>query len=476
LTRSTRLLLFLGLGFLGAGAGLVAYGILNGDEVPEAPRDEAQHAELATDLLSARRIPEWTTELVPAHRMAADLGPVIARTTPETCVQVGYEGVDLFNHQGSTQLIPASNMKVLTSAAALALLGPDTTLNTPVLADTAPVGGMIQGNLYMVGGGDPMLTSEGYQLNRTKYRHPETDLEAFADQIVAGGVRAISGSVVGDRSLYGDQLWVDSWPQRQLSSGEVAQLSSLLVNDGWLVDPTTGEGPGGPAPDPAAHAASVLTQLLVERGVLIAGPPASGVAAPAAVEVATVESAPVRELVADVLSFSDNTTADLLVKQIGLKTSGQPTTEAGISAIKAWATENGHPVGEATLLDGSGLSYDNRISCGLLASVLRADGPAGQVAEALAVPGEPGTLSDFGGGELATRLRAKTGTLASVTSLSGWLRSNKDADLDFEILMNTPGRATTREDQLLQQQILAVMLEHPKLPSLVDAGPLETGS
>lgn len=475
--RSTRVLTLLGAFLLVVGTASGVYGLVSSTEVPEPPAEPSDIEELATPVLSARRIPEWTTELVPAHRVAADLKPIVERAPADTCVQVGWDGADLYAHQGSTQLTPASNMKLLTSAAALDLLGANTTLPTTFLAAAAPLDGTLEGNLYMVGGGDPLLTTDGYQLNRIKYRQPETDLEPFADAIVAAGVRNITGSVVGDGSLYGDQLWVDSWPQRHRSNGTVGSLSSLLVNDGWLVDPVTGAGPGGPAPDPSAHAASVMTQLLSERGVTIAGPPTSGSAGAADVEIAAFQSAPVSELIADVLKFSDNTTAELLVKQIGLTTSGQPTTEAGLGAIREWAAEKGHPVEGAELVDGSGLSYDNRISCALLASLLRSDGPQGPVSTALAVPGEAGTLIDrFSGGEWKERLRAKTGTLNTVASLSGWLHSRPEADLDFAILMNTGDRGTTVGDLGLQQEILTALLEHPQVPSLADAGPLGTAS
>ena len=129
----------------------------------------------------------------------------------------------------------------------------------------------------MVGGGDPLLTTEAYQQRLERGRLPETDLEGVADELVAAGVRQITGSVMGDGTRYDSERSVPGWAERWLTDGTVAPLSALTVNDAWLIDPTTGDRPRGPCSRiHPAHVAGVLSQLLIERGVVIAGPPRSG--------------------------------------------------------------------------------------------------------------------------------------------------------------------------------------------------------
>ncbi len=472
----SRIAVILGAVILVCGLVVVGIAFFDGTEDAALAEPSSPSAAAVTPVLSARRIPSWTTASLARHEMAAALDPLMDRAPVDSCLQVG-DGVNvLYSRNAEAQLIPGSNLKLLTAPAALDILGGDTTLDTLFLADSEIADGTINGNLYMVGGGDPLLTSDGYQSIQRKYTLPETDLEAIADRLVELGLTEVTGSVVGDATRYDADLYVDSWQNYYLADGEVGSLSALLANDGWLVDPTTGTGASGPTDDPAAHAASVLTQLLRERGVAVQGPPASGQAPEGSVAVHTTPSLPMSALADDVLVYSDNTTTELLVKEIGLKVSGEPTTEAGVRAIVEWAKTKGYPVEASVLVDGSGLSYDNRISCALLGSVLRDSGPSGTLSESLAVPGEPGTLVDrFTGEEWTGNLRAKTGSLNVVKSLSGWLASRTGTDLDFEMLFNPSERRAGVKDSELQQEILRTLLDHPIIPSLNEAGPIMEG-
>jgi D-alanyl-D-alanine carboxypeptidase/D-alanyl-D-alanine-endopeptidase (penicillin-binding protein 4) len=442
------------------------------DEHPAEPSAESATRRVSTPVLSARRVPQWTTQPLATRRLGEALAPVVATAPGGTCIEVGDGTTAWFSHNAAAPLAPASNMKLLTALAAIEILGPDTTLSTSFTSDAAPSDGVLNGNLYMVGGGDPLLTTEAYQLRQRNGRLPETDLEKVADALVAAGVRQVTGSVVGDAGRYDSQTSIPTWPDRHREGGTIAPLSALLVNDAWTIDPTTGAGEGGPAADPAQHAAAVLTQLLTERGVVVAGPPVSGSAPTTATEVLSVPSLPVKDLVHEVLAFSDNTTAELLVKEIGFNRSGQGSTAAGTAAVLDWAGEAGLPVEGVVMLDGSGLSYENLVTCDLLAAVLRRSGSEGVLASGLAVPGQPGTLEDrFAQGEWPTRLRAKTGTLNNVSALSGWLLTRPGATFDFEMILNTGERRVTGDDLALQQRVLDVLVDHPVAPPLEEAGP-----
>ncbi|MEZ5239809.1 MAG: D-alanyl-D-alanine carboxypeptidase [Microthrixaceae bacterium] len=471
--RRTRLG-WLALGLLVLGAALAASGwVLGSPAQQDAGATESPGPEpAAAPLLSARRVPSFTTARVPVRAMAAAVQPVALDAPPQSCIVVGSGTGDLFTHRSGEALVPASNQKLLTAAAALDVLGPDATLETRFVAPGRLEGGVLRGDLFMVGGGDPLLTTEGYQARQSNGRFPDTDLEAVADDLVESGIAEITGSVVGDASRYDQERAVQGWPARWTQNGTVAPLSALLVNDAWLVDPVTGEGPGGPAPDPAQHAAAVMERLLRDRGVRIGGAARSGTAPSEATELAAIDSLPVTGLVGELLAFSDNTTAELLLKEIGLEASGAGTTEAGIAAITSWAEDSGIAEPGWAVADGSGLSSSNRLTCTMLATVLREDGPEGPIAAGLAVPGSPGTLDDrFLRGDMSERLRAKTGTLNEVAALSGWVLTAREQLLDFEFLINTDQRRVNGDDLALQQRLLAALLDQPVAPPVQEAGP-----
>ena len=307
-------------------------------------------------------------------------------------------------------------MKLLTTSAALGLLGRDSRLTTKVAATAAPAGGVVTGDLYLIGGGDPLLTTATYISRMTNGPQPVTSMEALADKVVAAGVTQVTGSVVGDGTRYDDQRKVSAWPDRFVGQGLVANLGALMVNDAWTIDPIDPNGTkGAPAPDPAAHAAAVLTSLLQARGVQVGGSPRSGAAPAGVTTIVEVPSLTVRELVDETLAFSDNTSAELLLKELGVAKGGAGTTQAGVTVVQDWLTAQGLPTDGVVIVDGSGLTDQDRVTCTLISRLLLRDGSDGLVAQGLARPGQPGTLDDrFTGADLKDRVRAKTGTLKNV--------------------------------------------------------------
>jgi D-alanyl-D-alanine carboxypeptidase/D-alanyl-D-alanine-endopeptidase (penicillin-binding protein 4) len=410
---------------------------------------------------------------VAARAARAAVQPVIDRAAADTCVVVGDGPSQVVAHRDADPLGPASTLKLLTGAATLDLLGGDARLTTRFAAAGAPVDGVVTGDLFMVGGGDPLLSTDAYAARSTNGARPATDLEAVADQLVAAGVRRVTGGVVGDGSRYDAQRALPTWPTRFQAQNVVGPLSALVVNDGWLVDPITPDvGPGGPAPDPALHAAEVMTALLRARGVQVDGAPRSGVAPAGTTTVLEVPSLTVDEIVGELTAFSDNTTAELLVKELDVAAGGAGTTAGGLAQITSWAQQEGLPTGGMVLVDGSGLSEGNRVTCDLLAALLAADGTAGPLSDGLARPGGPGTLEDrMTSGPLRERVRAKTGTLNSVSSLAGWLRTDPGRDVSFVVVSNPQGRTAGAADQRVQEDLLAALLPYPQSPPAEQLAP-----
>lgn len=456
-----------------AGAGLLAGAVVT-DEGPSTASGGAPSARLATPVLSARRDPELVARPVALRNVAAAVDPVVARFPNASCVLVTDGTTRLAGASDSSALVPASNIKLITGSAALSTLGPDTRLSTEVVASAAPAGGTVAGDLLLVGGGDPLLSTATAARRWKHGQQPTSSLERLADDVVAAGIRRIDGAVVGDGSRFDEQRMVPSWAVADVNSGEVANIGALVVNDAWTMDPIDPAGAaGGPAADPALHAAEVFTQLLRARGVQVAGGARTGVAPSGAVPVAELPSATIREIVAEMNTFSDNTTAEMLLKEMGAAKDGAGSTKAGIQVLVSDLAARGLPIDGLVMEDGSGLSRGNRVTCRLIDAVLTADGPTGVLSSGLARPGQPGTLDDrFLRGPLRDRLAAKTGTLSGITGLSGWLTTDAGRALAFSTLQNPAGRAVQAADMALQGQLLEALLSYPQTPPVDQLRPL----
>lgn len=455
------------------GVGLLVAAVVS-DSPPPLGTGGAPAERIVTPVMSARRAPELLARPVAARAARAATAPVLQRFPVSSCVLVTDGSTVLTEAAASEPLAPASNTKLLTASAALSVLGPDTRLSTRVLAQGASTDGRITGNLYLVGGGDPLLSTATAGVRMQHGQEPTTSLESLADQVVAAGVRRVDGSVVGDGSRYDDQRRVATWPDRFVTQGIVANLGGLVVNDAWSIDPINPKGPAGAAaPDPAASAASAFTSLLRARGVEVAGAPSAGVAPADAKEVSSLQSLPMRDIVGEMLTFSDNTTAEMLVKELAVHGGGPGTTDGGIRVLVADLATRGMPTEGLELHDGSGLSRENRVTCRLLDAVLASDGPTGLIARGLARPGQAGTLDDrFTSGALKDRIAAKTGTLNDVAALSGWLTPPSGRPVTFSILENPTGRAVQAGDLSLMSELLNALLSYPQAPPADQLGPL----
>ena len=149
-------------------------------------------------------------------------------------------------------------------------------------------------------------------------------------------------------------------------------------------------------------------------------------------EVAGLDSAPIRDIVQQMLVESDDTTAESLTKELGVATSGEGTTAAGVRAIIDRLTQDGLPVDGLILNDGSGLDEGSRLPCGLLSGILDRAGPDSELAKLLAVAGETGTLRPRMRRTPAQgQVFAKTGTLDHVNALAGFARMANGQQLTF---------------------------------------------
>jgi serine-type D-Ala-D-Ala carboxypeptidase/endopeptidase (penicillin-binding protein 4) len=415
--------------------------------------------ELPTDLLSLRRHPTPVAEQVAADAsdaaFAERIGPVTGDIGDQSCLRI-VDGDEVVLELGTRSgVIPASNQKLFVAAVALSVLGPDHRFRTE-LQSPRPFGGAVAGDVYLVGGGDPVLRTDSVP---DPLRYPAfntTSLDALVDQLVTLGITTIDGDIVGDGSRYDDEFRAPSWGD-DITNIDGGPYDALLVNDGLIEN-------GNYGLDPSRSAARVFADLLLARGITITGGTANA-ARPADAELTTlafVESEPLTEILVEMLHTSDNNTAEMLVKEIGLVATGAGTRQAGLDTMRTVLAEWGIALDGVEFHDGSGLSRANRTSCAALTSLL-ADAPvADQLRPLLPVAGRDGTLApQFLGTEAEGRLRAKTGTLTGVKALTGTQPGADRRDVDFSLVLNGTDVDTPAVYQPIWDRLVELIDEYP---------------
>jgi len=423
---------------------------------------------ITTPLFSARRVPELMRARIGDAKLITAVQGIYNEAPETSCLEISANGRPIFRANGDTPLEPASTNKVLTATGVLAAFSPDDKMATTAVSQGPAQGGVIQGNLWLVGGGDPLLTTPGYTLDDKDQL--ETDFGVLAENIKAAGITEIQGDIVGDESRYDDQRYIPSWPRRYQGENTVGPMSALTVNDGVTGYSTSPEKQTTKykAGNPPLLAAETLKTYLTDRGVKVSGNPATGKAPAGAVEVARIETS-IRDEMTEMLSWSDNTTAELMTKELGLKVHGAGTTANGIQATVATLTKMGVPMQGLNIVDGSGLDDGNRLTCDLLNAVLDKQGPTSALADSLSIWAKRGTLrKKLRNTPLDGNIVGKTGTLTNppVIALTGFVHTKPGATLTFTFIQNG-----LKSDAGLIDRAALAMYEYPEAPDLSDLVP-----
>jgi len=421
-----------------------------------------------TPLLSVRRAPAVLSRDSNSAAFTTELQPLLDSIDSNSCFALSIDGESVAAVNETTPLRPASNVKLITASVALEVLGEDFVYTTSVNGVVGD-GGVVVGDLFLIGGGDPLLGSAWWDGPNQKFPPINvTPIEALADSVKAAGVTAVSGSIVGDATRYDDEWYLPTWaPALRFSEG--GPLSALLVND-------SREAADLSSNDPVVGAATVLTQLLQERGVTVGGPPNEGTSDGSPV-IATINSRPLPAVLQEMLTTSDNNTAELVLKEIGLATGGAGTTVLGVEKVMSTLGEWGIPLDGVTIVDGSGLSDENRLTCRSLLAVLQRGSVDDAVGQGLPLGGaEGGTLYDaFQEGEpLSGVLRAKTGTLDNTDgvagklgakTLSGYVPLPGGGAVEFSLLLNGETITNKTEYRPTWEQLASILAEYPSGPT-----------
>jgi serine-type D-Ala-D-Ala carboxypeptidase/endopeptidase (penicillin-binding protein 4) len=456
------------------------------------------------------------------------------------------DGRILYEREADKAFMPASNMKLYTTAAALDAFGPAHKFKTSVYA-TSPVSrrGEIRGDLILYGRGDPNLsprfeTEDPDRYNELKPAVQINAIERLADQIKRAGVRIVLGDLIGDDSYFAGDLLGPSWEWDDLQFSYGAEVSALTVNDNIVSfkctpGPKVGDPPviaaqpltgyvkivnhaqttaGGATKigvhrpfnsniveffgtiplragartieiavhDPARYAATLLKEALSRRGVTIRGEVQRMDALTRLKEpfnekkleeLASVQSVPMSEILKVVNKESQNLHTEILLRQLGVLRPGEKsideygrptqTASAGNDARKEFLTNAGVDITPLSLRDGSGLARQDLITPRATARLLEFMASHPQFAvfrESLPIAGVDGTLERrMMRSAAASNVRAKTGSLSYVNSLSGYVTTRQGLPLIFSMVANNYTGAG-RDATLVMDEICILLAEY----------------
>ncbi len=422
--------------------------------------------------------------------------PAFNRMQWAVLVQSLTTGETLYSANPSKLMMPASNMKIVTLAAAAERLGWDFTYETRLVTSAPVVRGVLDGDLIVVGSGDPTIGSRGGNATRV--------FEAWADELRADGITGIKGRIVADARAFDREILGAGWAWDYLAAYYAAGVSALQFNESVAdVAIRPGPSPGTPAvievrpiesglildkqvttvaggevdidlarlpgsnrlvvrgtipvgsgeavraaavDRPALYFARMLRATLVAKGIRVSGeagefedvyptPPTEPVRV-----LLSHRSAPISEIARVQMKVSQNQYAETLLRTLGAQ-SGEGTAAAGHKVVREVLDLWGIPSDAYVLVDGSGLSRYNYVCAEMLVKILahvygdpRLRDP---FMATLPVGGQDGTLARrFVGTRAAGNVRAKTGSIANVRSLSGYVTSADGETFAFSILAN----------------------------------------
>ncbi|MGR3220628.1 MAG: D-alanyl-D-alanine carboxypeptidase/D-alanyl-D-alanine endopeptidase [Candidatus Anammoxibacter sp.] len=436
-------------------------------------------------------------------------------------VSVNEEKV-LFSYKSKEQLKVASNMKLLTTAAALIYLGKDFRYKTCVYStgELLPTG-VLSGNIILNGSGDPNISGRFHNGNIT------TIPEMWIDAIVGIGIKTIDGDIVADDTIF-DRTFVNStWPEDQHSKWYCAQISGLSFNDNCIditISPGAIEGQLVKAiinpktnyvniintckttktksnhsfslyrkpetndiylrghfwkgsnqqtewvtvNNPSLYLATVFKEMLEKRDVTVKGKARlvnvqdKNYLKHADKLVCTISTLEQTINVAN--TGSQNFYAEQILKTLGAFVYKDGTFQSGIDVVKKMIGMLGHKPSEYNIADGSGLSRRNRLTTGILTDLLvfMYKHKHGKLfTDSLPVCGLSGTLKKrLTKPPYRLRIKAKTGYIAAVSSLSGYAETLKGDLLAFSILVND-FNVSNKKIKRLQDSICRVLINYP---------------
>ncbi len=426
-------------------------------------------------------------------------------------------GETWYSKNSSKMFMPASNQKILTTAAALSVLGPDYKFRTSLGFTEKITDGILEGDLVITSNGDPTISDRFFN-------SPVDLFNSWADSLNSFGIYEIKGDIIGNDNLFDDERLGNGWSFDFLDAWYAAEIGPLqfnenvidirLVEDGDsilaipnvhssyfnIVNTVTLTDTGrnsvsykraygtnniivsgrlrkgfeafsvSPSiSNPTLYYVSVLKEALEKNGIKVHGNVIDvddiqgGVWESKRIEILlTHESPELKEILKGLMKRSQNLYAETMTRLLGLEKNGLGTFENGLKVVEDFLKQVGIKPRSYKYSDGSGLTRYNYISPEQIVTILeymyRSDLKK-EWMELFPIAGIDGTLSGrMKGTKAQDNVRAKTGTISAVRGLSGYLSTDEGEEIVFSFLINGHLRST-RETDYITDNVLKIIAE-----------------
>jgi len=420
------------------------------------------------------------------------------------------DGAVLYERNPDGLLSVASNAKLFTTAAALDTLGPDFQFRTPLYITGQLADGVLEGDLAVRGSGDPNISGRFFDGDRTAI------FRSWAEKLKAYGVKKVTGGILLDDSLFDREYTHPDWARYNLASWYCAPVSALSFNDNCLDLKIEGVKDSATAlvtcfpetgfativnrvrvfrrgtlsiridrkpvnvitlrgriacgqsyedwvatDEPSLYFGSVLKGVLAESGVEVVGGPKLVERLPQGLRQVAEFVSSLRPTIAVANKRSQNFYSEQLFKLLGARMSGQGSFRSGAGAVVAFLKKCGIDPARCQVSDGSGLSRRNRYTPAQVVQLLvymRGHKDWRDYVGSLSIGGVDGQLAKrFTDPRYRGRVYAKTGTLAGVAALSGYVCPDSPGGVAFSLIFNELELGGTRVRQVQEDFCRAIV-------------------
>lgn len=420
-------------------------------------------------------------------------------------------GKVVMDHRAEKNTIPASTTKLVTTATALEILGPDFKFETKLQYDGAIRDSVLNGNIYILGGGDPTLGSA--------FMGDSLFLDKWVLAVKTLGIKKINGSVIGDATLFNTEGIVPKWSWEDMGNYYAAGAYGISIYDNtcrvYFKSGAVGSTPevvrtqpeipglkfkvfmkatatdedsayfygeplsnerlvygGIPAnkseflskadiPNPPLYAAQVLAQKLKDNGVDQTKSPSAEISdAKVRTTIFTLQSPPLKDIIANINYKSNNHYAEHVFRYLSLQRATQAAATQSVPVIKDFWKKQGVDVNGLIMFDGCGLAPNNAISANFFVDLLEYEYKKSQYKEvflaSLPVAGQSGTIRKLlKGTRLEGKVQAKSGSIYGVQCFAGYINWNNKV-YAFAVLVNNYSGIRKNAVEEIEKLLLSV--------------------